>query len=163
MSDSTKRSRDMVITRQFAAPRELVFQAWTDPKQLLHWWAPRAFTTPYCTVDLRPGGAFRYCHRAPDGQEFWARGVYLEIVPPERLSYRDTFTDADGNDVPPSHYGMDPASPEASLVTVTFTEQDGGTLLTLTMSVPQALAEETGAHQGWSEMLDRLAELLAAR
>jgi uncharacterized protein YndB with AHSA1/START domain len=151
---------DLVVTRIIDAPRSLVFKAWTDPAHLAHWWAPKGCTTPFCTVDLRVGGKFHFCMRTPDGIEIWGLGIYREIVEPERIVYVDTFADADGNTVPPSHYGMSAGHPSETLVTVTFSELDGKTKLILRHSVPASFAEREGMQQGWSEMLDRLSEEL---
>lgn len=148
----------VVLTRVFDAPRDVVFRAWTKAEHLAHWWGPKGFTTPFCTVDLRPGGEFRYCMRSPEGQEFWGKGVYREIVEPERLVYSDSFTDEQGNVVDATHYGMSGELPTESLVTVTFAEDGGVTKVTLRHQVPAAVPQRSGMQQGWSEMLARLAE-----
>ncbi len=83
--------RVLVITRVFDAPRDLVFKAWTEPERLMRWWGPKGFTTPFCKVDLRPGGVFHYCLRSPEGRDVWGKGVYREIVEPERIIYTDTL------------------------------------------------------------------------
>jgi uncharacterized protein YndB with AHSA1/START domain len=153
--------RELVITRVLDAPRSLVFKAWTEPEHFVRWWGPKGFTTPFCKMDVRPGGVLYYCMRSPEGRDFWAQGVYREIVPPERIVFTDTFADEDGNPVEPAHYGMSPDWPFETLVTVTFAEHQGKTKLTLQHSVPESLAESTGAAQGWSESLDRLAAELA--
>ena len=153
--------REFVLTRVFDAPRELVFKAWTNPKHLMRWWAPKGCTTPFCKVDLRPGGKFHYCMRLPEGREIWGMGIYREIVVPSRLVYADSFADAQGNPVPPAHYGMSASHPAESLVTVTFEEHEGKTWLTLRHAIPVSVEERKGAEQGWGEMLDRLAEDLA--
>ncbi|MBI4082130.1 MAG: SRPBCC domain-containing protein [Candidatus Lambdaproteobacteria bacterium] len=153
--------RELVITRTFAAPRSLVFKAWTEPEALMRWWAPKGCITPFCTVDLRPGGSFHYCMRLPEGRDIWGLGVYREIVEPERLVYADSFADERGNRVLPAHYGMSVGYPPETLVTVTFAEHDGSTTLTLRHSVLDSFPEREGIRQGWSEMLDRLAEDLA--
>ncbi len=153
--------REIVITRVFDAPRHLVFKAWTEPERLVRWWGPSGFTTPSCTVDLRPGGVFHYCMRSPEGRDVWGRGVYREIIAPERIVYTDSFADAEGNPVPPAHYGMSPRHPAEMLVTVTFTEHEGKTTVTLQHAVPESVPERSGMQQGWTEMLDRLAEELA--
>jgi uncharacterized protein YndB with AHSA1/START domain len=157
MVSNAERNDDLVVTRVFDAPRELVFKAWTEPEHLLRWWAPKSFTTPWCKVDLRPGGSFRYCMRTPDGMEICGLGLYREIVEPERLVYTDMFADADGNPVPPTHYGASPEYPMETLVTVIFEEQGQRTKVTLRQSVPPALKEREGMEQGWNEMLDGLA------
>jgi len=153
---------ELVITRVFDAPRELVFRAWTEPERLMRWWGPNGFTTPSFTVDLRVGGVLHYCMRAPDGQDYWGIGVYREIVPPERIMYTDSFADAEGSPVPPSHYGMSDDHPEETLVTVTFLEREGRTSVTLRHTIPESSEARGGAQQGWSEMLERLANELAA-
>jgi uncharacterized protein YndB with AHSA1/START domain len=154
-------ARELVLTRVFDAPRALVFKAWTEPEHLMRWWGPKGFTTPFCKVDLRPGGNFHYCMRSPEGQDIWGIGVYREVVEPERIVYTDTFADAEGNPVTPAHYGMSASHPQETLVTVTFTEHEGRTTLTLRHSIPQSVEERKGTEQGWTDMLDRLAEELA--
>ena len=154
--------REMVITHIFDAPRELVFKAWTEPEHLVQWWRPKGFTTPHCKIELRPGGVFHYCMRSPEGRDYWGRGVFREIVAPERIVYTDTFADAEGNIVEPGYYeGMDPDMPKETLVRVTFTVVNGKTKVTVHHSVPESVAKRTGAKQGWTEMLERLADYLA--
>lgn len=97
----------------------------------------------------------------PDGLEIWALGIYREIVAPERLVYTDTFADAEGRPVPPSHYGMSDEHPAETVVEVTFEERDGGTLVTLRHSIPTSVPERGATEQGWNEMFDRLAQELA--
>jgi uncharacterized protein YndB with AHSA1/START domain len=160
-SDPTTTSDQIVITRVFDAPRDLVWKAWTEPERLMRWWAPQGFTTPVCTVDLRPGGVFHYCMRSPEGQDIWGIAVYREIVESERIVYTDAFADAEGNPVPPAHYGMSSGHPPETLVTVTFAERGGKTTLTLLHSIPESVEEREGTQQGWIEMLDRLAQELA--
>ena len=80
--------REISITRIFNAPREMVYEVWTDPKHVAVWWGPKVFTNPVCEMDVRPGGKFRIVMRAPDGAKYPYTGIYLEVVPPERLVYR---------------------------------------------------------------------------
>ncbi|HSA81714.1 MAG TPA: SRPBCC domain-containing protein [Geminicoccaceae bacterium] len=152
--------RELVISRVLDAPRSLVFKAWTEPEHFVRWWGPNGFTTPFCKMDVRPGGVTHFCMRSPEGRDYWGRWVYLEIVPPERIVFTDTFADEEGNPVDPAHYGM-PDWPFETLVTVTLTEDRGKTKLTLHHAVDLSLAESNGAAQGWSECLDRLAAELA--
>lgn len=154
--------RDIVIVRLFDAPPQQVFQAWTDPARLMRWWAPKGCTTPFCTVDLRPGGKFHFCMRLPEGRDIWGLGVYREIVAPERIVYTDSFADAAGNPVPPAHYGMSAAIPAEALVTVTFAAHGQKTQVTLRHAFPQLAEVRAATEQGWSEMLQRLADDLAA-
>lgn len=147
-------------TRVFDAPRSLVFEVWTQPEHVRRWWGPKCYTAPFCTIDLRPGGVFLACMRSPEGQDFWTRGVFREVVELERLVYADAFADEKGNRVPPSHYGLGADWPEETLVTVTFAEQGGKTRVTLLhaglSAGPRDLAEA-----GWNESLDKVAEALA--
>ena len=152
--------RELVITRVLDAPRSLVFKAWTEPEHFVRWWGPNGFTTPYCKMDVRPGGVTHFCMRSPEGRDYWGRWVYREIAPPERIVFTDSFANEDGNAVEPARYGM-PDWPFETLVTVTFAEDQGKTKLTLHHAVALSLAENTGAMQGWSEAIDRLAAELA--
>jgi uncharacterized protein YndB with AHSA1/START domain len=152
---------ELVIQRVFDAPRDVVFKAWTEPARLMRWWGPKGFTTPSFTVDLRIGGALHYCMRSPEGRDYWGIGVFLELDPPRRFVYTDAFADAEGNKFTPSDYGMSASHPLVSLVTVTFSAQQEKTSVTLRQSVPDAVEEREGMAQGWSEMLERLAGLLA--
>jgi len=155
------KERNFVITCAFAAPRRLLFKAWTEPDRLKSWWGPNGFTTPVCKTDLRPGGVFHYCMRSPEGKDYWGKGIYREVVEPERIVYIDCFSDAEGNLVQPASYGMSQDWPAETMVVITFSEQNGKTEMTITSSVSESLAEQVGARQGWTESLVRLTEYLA--
>ena len=88
--------KPFVISRDFDAPRELVWKSWTEPERLKHWWGPKGFVVHTCKVDLRPGGRFHYGMSAPDGSDMWGRFVYREIDPPRRLVFIDGFANEDG-------------------------------------------------------------------
>jgi uncharacterized protein YndB with AHSA1/START domain len=151
---------DMTITRIFDAPRELVFKAWTEPERLMRWWGPQYFTSPVCKVDLRVGGKYLFCMRSPEGQDFWSTGVYLEIVPPERLVYTGHFADEKGNVVPASYYGIGDDFPEELVVIVTFEDQGGKTRMTLRHEgLPEGQMREMTL-AGWSTSFDKRAESL---
>jgi uncharacterized protein YndB with AHSA1/START domain len=155
--------QELVITRVFDAPRELVWKAWTDPERVKRWWGPKGFTAPFCKIDLRVGGVFHYCMRSPEGKDYWNTGVYREIVEPERMVCTDSFADEEGNVVPASHYGMSSDFPLEMLVTVTFEEHgehEGKTKFTLRhVGIPSGV-DHDGAQQGWNESFDKLAEVL---
>lgn len=153
--------RDVLITRVFDAPRELVFQAWTDPAHLAHWYAPHGCTISFREIEVREGGVFHSCIGGPDGSACWCKGVYREVVAPERIVCTMAIADEQGNLMDPTDVGMDPEWPRETVLTVTFEEQDGKTKLTLHQTVSEELAKRTGAHQSWLQMLDRLAEQLA--
>jgi uncharacterized protein YndB with AHSA1/START domain len=152
----------IVITRMFDAPRELVWRAWTDPEHMMRWWGPEGFTSPACRIDLRVGGSYVLCMRAPDGKDYWTTGVYRELVEPERLVTTDCFADENGNAVHASHYGMPGDWPLEMLVTLTFEEHEGGTKLTLEHEGLPAgeMGEMTAA--GWNGSFDKLAVVLAS-
>jgi uncharacterized protein YndB with AHSA1/START domain len=153
--------REVLITHVFDAPRDLVFRAWTDPEHLKRWFAPTGCTVHFARLDIRPGGAFHSCIRGPQG-DCWCRGIYREVVAPERIVFTMAVADKDGNRIDPPAAGMDPDWPRETVVTVTFAERAGRTTLTLHQTVSEALAKRTGAHPSWISMLDRLAEGLAA-
>jgi uncharacterized protein YndB with AHSA1/START domain len=142
--------QELVTTRIFDAPREVVFQAWTDPERLQRWWGPKGFTNPVCEVDVRPGGAILIHMRAPDGTVYPMTGVFHEIVKPERLVFTSGALDPKGEPL------------FEVLNTVTFAEENGKTKLTLharvTMARGGAAQHLAGMEQGWSLSLDRLAE-----
>jgi uncharacterized protein YndB with AHSA1/START domain len=153
--------RELVITRIFDAPRELVWKAWTEPERMQRWWGPENFTAPVCKIDLRVGGVYHFCMRSPEGQDFWSTGVYREIVEPARLVCTDSFADEQGNVVPASHYGMPGDWPLELLVTVTFEDEGGKTKMTLRQTgIPSGqMSEMTEA--GWNGSFDKLAAELA--
>jgi uncharacterized protein YndB with AHSA1/START domain len=142
--------QQLVLTRVFDAPRELVFRAFTDPELIPQWWGPRRYTTTIDKMDVRPGGSWRFVHRGEDGQEFAFRGVYHEITPPERIVWTFEFEGM------PGHISLD---------TAVFEEEDGKTRLTAT-SVFQSVQDrdgmiQSGMEEGAAEGYDRLDDLLA--
>jgi uncharacterized protein YndB with AHSA1/START domain len=163
MGVSTARSadREVLITRLFDAPRELVFDAWTDPQQLARWYAPHGCEIEFRALDPRPGGTFHSCIRTPDGHRCWCRGVYRTVNRPVQIVMTMVVSNEKGETVEPAAAGMDPDWPGETVVTVTLVEKQGRTMLTLHQTVSESLAKRTGAHPGWLEMLDRLAAQLA--
>jgi uncharacterized protein YndB with AHSA1/START domain len=81
------RQRELVIERVFDAPRDLVFEVWTQPKHLVNWWGPADFTLPFCETDFRVGGSYRFCMLSHDGIKYWVSGRYQEIVEPETILF----------------------------------------------------------------------------
>jgi uncharacterized protein YndB with AHSA1/START domain len=146
---------ELTITRVFDAPRELVFKAWIDPKQMAQWWGPKGFTNPVCELDVRPGGAIRIHMRAPDGVVHPMTGTFREIVAPERLVFTAVAEDQAGKPL------------LEALTTVTFEEHGGKTKLTVQASavglVDVGWQMLQGMEAGWTQSLERLAELVARR
>ncbi len=152
----------MVITRIFNAPRELVWKAWTDPKYVMQWWGPKGFTAPVCKMDFRVGGKFLCCMRTPDGQDFWNAGEYHEIVLHEKIVSSMYFSDSEGNKVEPEQYGIEHESIEGAYDTTLFEDLgDGRTKLTFIGNEPMKDATESGQVEGWNQILDKVATVVA--
>lgn len=152
---------EILITRFFDAPRDLVWRAWTEPELVMMWWGPRNFTAPSCTSDFREGGSYLYCMRSPEGKDYWSTGVFREIRVPERIVCTDSFSDEKGNVVPATYYGMSADFPRELLVTVTFGEQAGRTQLTLRHAGFPNGRDRDLAREGWSESLAKFAGIVA--
>ena len=157
---------ELVITRIFDAPRELVWKAWTDPERVMRWWGPKIFSCPAAEIDFRIGGKYLFCMRSNTGPEMWQKGlwstgVYKEIVPLEKIVCTDCFADEHGNVVPAAHYGMGEDFPLEMLVTVTFEKYEGGkTKMTLRHAGLPIGEMIKSAHTGWNESFDKLATTL---
>lgn len=146
---------ELTITRTFDAPRALVWEAWTDPKHIMQWWGPQGFSNAACEADLRVGGRFRLEMCAPDGNMYPCVGIYREIVAPERIVYESTADDGH-----PCGAGL----PPRSVVTLTLTERDGKTTLTLHTRFESPERKEAAAAArfviSWQEGLERLQDFL---
>ncbi len=141
----------MVVTRVFDAPRKLVWKAWTDPKYVMQWWGPKGFTSPVCKMDFRVGGKFLCCMRAPDGQEFWNGG-----------EYHDLLFCPEGNKVEPAHYGIEHEGIDGAHDVITFEDLGNGrTKLTLIGNEPMESAKNSGQFEGWNQILDKVAAVVA--
>jgi uncharacterized protein YndB with AHSA1/START domain len=171
-------SDPFVITRRLAAPRALVFAAFTQGEHLKHWMGPKGFTMSHCQVDLRPGGVFHYClraidapgaQRAADAQDLpsmWGLWTFREIMPPERLVVVTQFSDEAGGLARSPFPGPWPLR---TLSTTGFEEVEGGTLVTLRWQALDATEEEERAfaaafasmNQGWTGTFEQLESYLA--
>jgi uncharacterized protein YndB with AHSA1/START domain len=158
--------RPVIVSRVISAPQEMVYEAWTQPEQLMRWWGADGLTVPECEIDLRPGGVFYYCMRSPNGTEYRCRGTYQEVNDPDRLVFTNTFVDADGR---PARHPDLPDWPRETLVHVTFATHEEGTHITLQQAVSKADQTEAegfergreGAQEFWAMTLDCLADNLA--
>jgi len=137
---------ELVLRRTFDAPRELVFNAWIDPKQVSKWWGPHGFITQIDEMDVRPGGAWKYRMRGPDGNDYPFNGVYVEVVAPERLVFDGTI------------HGL----PDQRVWTeVRFSDRGGKTEVNVRQLYSfKSEAINRGAPIGWNQQLDRLADFL---
>ena len=142
----------VAITRVFAAPRALVWQAWTDPKMLGQWFGPRGFTASVPQWELRAGGALRIVMHGPDGNDYPMKGVFTEVKAPERLVFSNIAIDNDGNHLL-----------EGETV-VTLSEESGKTMMTLKSHavglVPISVQMLAGMEAGWTQSIDKLGELV---
>ena len=148
--------RDILLTRMIDAPRQLVWEAWTDARQLAHWWGPAGFTNPLCRIEPWPGGLWHIDMRSPEGRIFPCRGRYLEVVPPERLVFSDEVAPGE------RAFGDDP--PPSCVHAITFEAVGRQTRLTVTLRLATAAEREkmarSGALEGYRSSLDRLAHFL---
>jgi len=156
----------LIMERTFAAPRELVFEAYSSAEHLKHWWGPRGWVLSACTVDFRPGGVWHYCMTCMDknqgdfyGFESWGKAIYKEMNAPEKIVYTDYFSDAEGN----LTEGM--PSSEIEITFVQLADNQTKLVSRATYASEEELKKvvEMGMEQGISETYDRLEEYLAAR
>lgn len=145
----------MTTSRLIDAPRAAVFEAWGNAESIKRWFSPAFFTIPEAKIDFRPGGQFEICMRAPTGQDFWSKGHYVEIVPPERLVSES------------SAIGLTGQPTFTALTTATFTEEGAGTRLDVrqeyTLFDPMMVAALAGAAEGWRTTLDKLEQEVARK
>jgi uncharacterized glyoxalase superfamily protein PhnB/uncharacterized protein YndB with AHSA1/START domain len=164
----TNRTKDFIISRVFAAPRELVWRAFTEPQHLQRWFGPTGTAVIAATMDLCPGGTFHYGMRAPGGSVMWGKFVYREIEAPRRLVWVNSFSDEAGGI---TRHPLSPSWPLEMLTVVTFDEplagQAGVTIRWSPVDATEAEQKTFDAghesmRQGWGGTLDRLAAHLAA-
>jgi uncharacterized protein YndB with AHSA1/START domain len=146
---TTQSDREILMTRVFDAPRDLVFEEHSSCEHMSNWWGPRKYEFASCEIDFRPGGAWRIVHRGPDGEEHGFHGEFREIVPPERIVWTFEYEGMPGH---------------VSVETLTLEEDAGKTTLTAT-SVFDTVEDrngmlESGMESGAAETMDRLDEYL---
>ncbi|WP_042472930.1 SRPBCC family protein [Bacillus ndiopicus] len=158
MVSRVENERVLILERVFDAPRDLLFKMFKEPEHLKHWWGPKGWDMPVCNVDFRPGGVWHYCMKCVDesqgqffGMESWGKGIYKEIIEPEKISYTDYFSDAEGK--------LDDSLP-ATEITLEFVDLDGKTKLINRAEYASAENLKTvmdmGMLQGITETWDRL-------
>lgn len=126
---------DLVVTRIIDAPLELVWKAWTEPEHVMKWWGPKYYTSPSCKIDLREGGKYIFCMRAPQehgGQEHYTAGVYKKIIPMEYLEFTQSLTDKNGNPIDPVQVGMPSDFPAEIRTSIRFKAKGEMTELIIT-------------------------------
>ncbi|BAH44295.1 conserved hypothetical protein [Brevibacillus brevis NBRC 100599] len=162
MVSRVENERVLVLERVFDAPRDLVFKMFKESEHLKRWWGPKGWELPVCHVDFRPGGVWHYCMKCVDknqgdfyGMESWGKGVYKEIVEPEKIIYTDYFSDAEGN--------TNDAMPSTEVM-MEFIDLGGKTKLVSRSEYVSAEALKTvmdmGMLEGITQTWDRLEESL---
>lgn len=144
----TEAAPELTMTRVFAAPRERVWAAWTEPDEIRAWMCPNGFEVTHSEGDLAPGGAWRMAMRSDEWGELWLSGVYRELDPPQRLVFTTAWEEADA----PWH---------EMLITVTLAEHPDGTEMTFHQAVFQSADSRDSHRDGWGECFDRLHHVLA--
>ena len=148
--------QELLFTHRFDAPRNLLFQMWTDPTHVVPWWGPVGFTTQNLEMDVRPNGLWRLIMHGPHGRDYHNKAVYLEVDPPKRLVLK--------------HTGEDPEHPVTHQMTMTFEEADAGKKTDLSMRMLFKSPEERdriikkyAADKGGVQTIERLAEYLSTQ
>lgn len=144
-------NREMIITRLINAPRELVWEVWTNPEHVKHWWGPNGFTNTIYEMEVKPGGVWKFMMHGPDGTDFPNKIVFNEVVKPERLVY--------------THGTFDENDPNVFHATVVFEKQGDKTnvIMKVVLASPEELEKvikEYGALEGGNQTLGRLAKYL---
>ena len=148
------RGRDLVLERIIEAPREKLYEAWTDPELMKQWFVPKPWSLSRVESDVRAGGASLIVMRSPEGQEFPNKGVYLEVVPNQRLVFTDAYTGA-----------WEPSDKPFMTVVVSFDDLGGGRTRYTAVAkhwndADRAAHEQMGFHQGWATVAEQLAALV---
>ena len=155
-----------VLQRYIPYPKEIVFRAWTDKDALDAWFGPKGFKIRKSTLELRPGGTYHYGLQAPNGEEMWGKWTFRDIVPGERLVFISSFSNAEGG---ATRHTMAPVWPLETLSTILFSDDNGGTTLSMHAIPLNATAEEiavfesasAGMNAGWTGTLEKLETALA--
>lgn len=145
---------ELSITRLMDAPRDRIFRAWTDPELMKQWFCPRPWTTPVVETDVRTGGGSYVLMKGPNGEEMPMHGVYLEVVPNEKIVFTDAYK-----------AGWVPSEKPFFTAIITLKDEGGKTRYTATArhwrEEDKKAHEEMGFHEGWNKAADQLEEVLA--
>lgn len=148
--EQKREKKELLITREFNAPRTLVWKAWTDPHHIKNWWGPKAHPAIEMNMEAQPGGTWRAClQSAETGEKLWHKGVFREVIKPERIVFTFAWEEE-------GERGLE------TIVTITFAEQNGKTQMTFHQAPFQSVAERDGHHGGWTSCFDRLDEQLVS-
>ena len=143
--------RELVITRTFDAPRDLVFKAWREPERQIQWLGPRGFTGKILKSAQGPGDSYRYYMRDPNGGDHWQQGTIREMIEPERLVFTYEWANEHGQATRPQ-----------TIVSLTFEDVGGKTRMTLRQGIFPTVEACDDHRNGWNSSLDRLSEYVAS-
>jgi uncharacterized protein YndB with AHSA1/START domain len=143
-------NHEVLLTREFNAPRELVFKVWTEAEHFGKWWGPKGFSLEISKMDARPGGMFLGCQKSPDGMSMWGKFVYQEVNEPEKLVFVQSFSDEQGNTV---RAPFNPNWPLEIINILTFTDENGKTIVTFSGGPVNASEEELAAFEAMKPMV----------
>ncbi|SFG89305.1 SRPBCC family protein [Pedobacter insulae] len=147
---------ELLISHLFDAPRDLVFNAWTDPEQLKHWYAPDGCTIEFKSIEVKAGGHFHYVIQDPLHGSCWIVGTYLEILQNEKLVFTMVMSNEAGEAVSSLANGKVEDWPERHVARVSFESIGQRTKMTIHQTVDEEKAKETGAYQSWIKMFNKL-------
>jgi uncharacterized protein YndB with AHSA1/START domain len=155
MTAKTNEAHELVLTRLLNAPREKVYQCWTREEHIVKWFAPKPWTTPFAKLDVRPGGTQQFTMRSPEGVDYPNNGVYLEVIPNEKLVWTDAYTSA-----------WVPSAKPFFTAILTFADEGGKTRYTATARHWRVEDMEAhvkmGFHEGWGQCASQLEEVAAS-
>ena len=161
------KTRDLIVTRTFDTPVELVWKAWTEPEYVMKWWGPDYFTSPSAKIDFREGGTSLVCMRAPQdfgGQDMYSTWVYQKIVPMQQIEFVQNLSDENGDLIDPAVFGMPPEFPRDTRTVVIFKDLGNKkTEMTVTQYNMPAPDTQMGknAELGLNQSLDKMAAIFA--
>ena len=155
-NQNVSNEKDLLITHVFNASRDIVFRAWTDPQYLKEWFAPDGCTIEYKKIEVRENGKYHSQLHDPLHGDCWIKGIYHEVVVPEKLVFSSILTNEAGEDMDSVEAGKPKDWPNEIMTTVTFTAIGNSMKVTVHQTVPEVLAKKTGAYQSWFKMFVRL-------
>jgi len=156
---------ELVITREFNATKEKVFEVWTQPKFIKKWWGPMGYSAPIVKINLKNGGDYLYSMKGPDGNLNWSGGEFHIVDSPNSITLTDYFADKKGNKIDPSIYGLDSNFPKESNVTIKFEDNDCKTKLIIIYKLPESKEGRIAIiknrmEEGWNSSLDKFQKLV---
>jgi len=157
------KKKELFIIHLFDAPKEIVFEAWTNPEQLKHWYAPDGCTIEFKSINVIEGGHFHSCIYDPIHGECWVKGTYLEVVLDQKLVFTMVMTNKAGDSVSSVEAGKTEDWPEEQITTVTFESIGQRTKVSIHQTVLEEEAKKTGAYQSWIKMFNKLNQILSKK